>query len=190
MSAGRYFQVILMEDGPSGIQGVLRRYTPEDWESLYKRLRFLTHKFYQSLPPRARALVSPDDLIHDSIADVILGRRCWPDDVAFEVFLCQVIRSKVSHLREKEGKVAPLSEVPPPPRPSHLYDDRIDWQRFKEGILALVSGNKQLTQIAVVWTNDPDLRPQEIAASLGLSRAEMRNAQKRLARKVASLRKT
>jgi hypothetical protein len=149
-----------------------------------------------------------DALIQDSILDVITEKRRAPPSVPLFLLLCQTIRSKASHMWEKERRrLSPegwqvtnspvlleyllrnLSDEHP-----HLFraaeqsDQRTVYNQLCNKILELVRGDDLLTRIVDLWFVTPDLKPREIAEALAIPEGEVRKAQKRLSRKVKTLR--
>jgi hypothetical protein len=80
----------------------VRDLTEDELWDLYARLRYFTHKRYGWLQQRVSGGVDLDALIQDAILDVITGMRKSPPHVPLFILLCQTIRSKASHLWEKE----------------------------------------------------------------------------------------
>jgi DNA-directed RNA polymerase specialized sigma24 family protein len=82
------------------------------WEDLFKRLLIFTHKRYGWL--KELAGWDLQDIVQQAIIETIEGKRRWPprnsetgepdSNVNLFLFLCNVIRSDVSHLLEKERR--------------------------------------------------------------------------------------
>lgn len=181
-----------MEEAHSVLLELIARYTDKDWEDLLKRLRYYAYGRYGWLTSKAGGAVDLEDLIQESIADMIKGRRQWPLGLDVKIFLCQIIRSKVSHLLEKEGKAVPEPEhaLVPCPVPGYTFHAKEDEQRvglLSMSIRKLVADDELLSRIAEEWIREPSLRPREVASRLGLSSERMSNAHRRLKRRLASL---
>jgi len=149
-----------------------------------------------------------DDMVHRSLLDVLEGKRhARSDDVqslrglTLFSFLAGVIRSNVSHTWEKEKKNVALDDLVfnristdadrqliergRNDRESgwlREVDDKADFQRLMKQIFAVVGKDPELAQIVTVWERDPGLKPNEVAAELGIGIHKMRTAQKRLRR--------
>ena len=178
-------------------QEVLELLTEEDWREIWKRLRYFTYKYYSWLPLKVRG-ANLDELIQDAIVDTITGRRQWPADVNLVTFLCQVIRSKASHMLEKESKVVSIEDISPshlstPAEPSYLIrqeekEKQAACEQLCERMRELVRGDELLSKIVAMRLDNPDLKPRELAGALGISVTEVHSAQKRLGRRVKVLR--
>lgn len=169
----------------------------EDWEAIWKRLRRFAHRYYYWLPTKVSG-IDLDDLVQEAILDTISGNRHLPSDVELVTFLCNVIRSKARNLLEKkESGVVPLEEIPQ----RHLLltagarfmeyvkdvDKRDACQRVFHKLREFVSDDDLESKMVDKWLEQPDIKPNEIAKQLGVSIVEIRNAQKRLSRKVRKL---
>jgi ATP-dependent Lon protease len=176
-----------------------------EWKELRNRLLYFAHKSYA----RSHRISGDhlDEVIQDSIVDVLTGTRRWPPvdedgnerDVDLLVFLCQTIRSKVSHIIEKSyrelyvGDNLDLITDELTHEHRHLIrkNDEVEQQaiynELSRKLLKTVADDSILKQIVELLIKTPDLRPKEIALLLGLTMEEMRNAQKRLNRKARTL---
>lgn len=178
----------------------------DQWGELRNRLRHFTYKKYGWLSKHIRGL-NLDEIVLDAIEDTYFGIRQWPleenrnKDVSMFVFLCQTIRSKVSHLVEQENKKLPINDILDEGRPeslSHIRqivlksNEQSDQQAIYNALCRLiiesVRSDPILTMIAKYCVENPDSKPKEIAADLGLPIAEVRNAQKRFCRKALEAR--
>lgn len=179
----------------------------EELRDLYKRLRLFTYKHYGWLRHNLTEGSDLDSLIQDAIADVFTGVRGAPPDLSLFTFLCQTIRSKASHLWEKEKKLHYVKEMPEIQSAATLEqllsglstensyssqmsggsDRQAMYNQLCEQILALVQDDSLLTSIVQLWIETPDLKPQEIADELSVPVRTLQKAQKRLRRKVKAL---
>lgn len=176
----------------SNIQEVLDRYTEEDWEDIWNRLKLFTYKYF-----RGRGL-DLDGLIQEAIKDVIAGKRRWPLGVDFVTLLCQVIRSKASHLSEKERRFRPIEDVPalrlqaPKETLYSTYREREDRQlaysQLCSKIKEMIHGDELLCRMVNIWLEEPELKPREMAHRLGVTIEKIRSGQKRLSRRANQLR--
>lgn len=171
--------------------------TEEDWRNVVNRLRYFTYKYYHWLPLKVIG-VDLDGLIHDAIVDTLTGRRHRPPDVSLVTFLTNVIRSKASHLLDREKKVVSIEDISPA-RPttsgesSYLFrpeekEKQSVFQQMCRRLREVVDGDEVLCKIVDLWLENPDLKPREIARKLGISADELRSAQKRLSRRAKELR--
>lgn len=188
-----------MDHLSSGNGGPFDDFTAKDFEDLWKRLRNHTHFHYWWLPSRIGDGVDLDDLAAQAICDTLSNKREKPPGVNLVTFLINVIKSKVSHLLEKEARLQArgnLSEhlapagahgetqgLPPPGDDQPQNDDAL-LVKIRE----LVGDDGLLMGIVELWYHTPDLKPKQIAETLGIPMQEMRNAQKRLRRRLEDLR--
>src|ERR1043165_6643337 len=188
-----------MEVLSSETKEVFPHFSKEIWEELWKRLRYFTYSHYQWLPSKVGGGIDLDDLIQDAIVDAVTGKRKWPPCVKPITFLCQVIRSKVSHMLEKENlRLKSLEETSTPALKAYTdspyliqaedIQEQISYKELCNKIRELVSEDNLLIKIVELWISDPNLKPSEITHILGISIEETRNAQKRLSRKLLKLR--
>jgi DNA-directed RNA polymerase specialized sigma24 family protein len=177
-----------------------------EWQDLRNRLLYFGYRNYGGNDRRLGYHL--DDAVQDAIVDVVTGVRRWPPvdeygnekEISLFVFLCQTVRSKISHVftrkareiqfEEVQGVDLPLDRLETllGPKQSEL-ERQIIYSEFSEQLLKLVSNDNTLTKFIKVLIETPDLRPQEIAPLLGISMKEMRNAQKRLSRRLKALRR-
>ena len=185
----------------------VRDLTEDELWDLYTRLRYFTYKRYWWLEDKIVGGTDLDALIQDAILDVITGARSSPSHVPLFMLLCQTIRSKASHLWEKEKKRLSAEgrqttnspalleyllrtfsgERPYLLRPAEPSDQQTIYNQLCNKILELVRGDNLLTRIVELWFVTPDLKPREIAEALDIPESEVRKAQKRLSRKVKTL---
>jgi hypothetical protein len=182
---------------------VLNRMTEEEWKDLTNRLLYFTYRNYGA---NLKRLAFPvDELVQDAIGDLLTGARMWPPvdsfgnekEVSLFVFLCNTIRSKVSHLFQKSkrqtyvGDRSELDLLSPlllSEGVERAAEGRVEYGELSKLLIERVSDDAVLTQMVMLWIETPDLRPREVALILGLSMDEFRNAQKRLIRRVKTLR--
>ena len=185
-----------MEAPFSRIQKALDADTGVDWNGLYKRLRFFAYIYFWWVPSKTGGVLDVDDLVQEAMTKVIEGKRDWPKHVDLFVLLCGVICSKVSHL--PKNRMLPIEEVrkadtltSSPSAQQERVQQEQAFQRLRDKILKEVCDDSDpvLTLILKAWIEEPDLKPQGIAAQLRLSIEDVRNAQKRLRTKVKKLRK-
>ncbi|MGA9773525.1 MAG: sigma-70 family RNA polymerase sigma factor [Blastocatellia bacterium] len=180
----------------------LYKLTEEDWKDYYNRLTLFAYKKYgHSI---LNGTIDIEEVIQDVIVDVLLGIRHWPPvndqgqtrDISFFYFLCQIVRSKVSHMLGQKKRMVSLDSILDDEMPEllelvirittdlmqssdrqALYNERCWW------IFKAAGDDVLLKRIADLLTKEPDLKPKDIAQRLNLSETEVRNAIKRLARR-------
>lgn len=144
----------------------------------------------------------PADLIHEALARCVDGRRHWPKEVPFTVFLANVMKSIVSADRnlfstryvtlastlETPVCMDPLGDLSPA-APS-AEDDYIAMEDHR-------LAQAQIENLKMAFSNDPTalavlsswlqgLSGKEIISTYSLSEKDYDAARKRVARKVAS----
>jgi hypothetical protein len=174
---------------------------------LWKRLRLFTFKKYGPLSKHIRGL-NLDQIILDAIEDTFFGLRRWPPidasgkkkDISLLTFLCQTIRSKVSHTIEQEKRKIVIEHEDDDLQPGALgkcvnwiankettSDQQAIYNQLARQLIISVRGDPLLKQIVILWVENPDLKPKDMAEKLGLSGKAFRNAQRRLIRKAVGV---
>jgi len=190
----------------------LSRLTEEEWIDIWKRLRLFTYRNYRWITLRSG--LDLDEVILDAIEDVYFGKRHLIPNISIVVFLCAVIRSKISHIWERERKKVSIDrlreeEMDSERFSSEVFDTIFDtllegqsslrFQRVESDqqtvynelvtrILETIQGDLVLTRIVQLLIETPDLRPKDIAQELSLSQEEVRKARRRLKRRLQKLR--
>lgn len=178
-----------MQASASRIKEVCDRYTEKDWHDLCKRLTYFTHRRYPWTRYASMGDVGADDLIQQALTDMFTGVRQWPEELALFTFLCGVISSKAGHLLDSRRRLVHMDDKgwrPEPGREEARGED--DYRQMCQEIREKVYGDDVLERMVEVWFVEPDLKPCELAGRLGLPIEEVRNAQKRLRRKLRDLR--
>ena len=188
--------------------------TREQWVELWAKLRLHTWKRYRWLHERLGEDL--DDVAHQAILDTMRGTRRWPPidardggvrgDVSLFSFLCEVVRSNVSHIWERERRKVSVDA------PGLANDREESEQKFIDSVLnasakkyphlvgrddgesrviynlvtgrmlELVAADAEVHAIMKLWREEPDMKPSEVAVKLGFEMPRMRAAQKRLRR--------
>jgi DNA-directed RNA polymerase specialized sigma24 family protein len=170
--------------------------TEDEWRDVINRLRHITYKHYYWLPLKVRG-ADLDGLINDALVDTLKSERVRPPGVNLVTFLANVVRSKVSHLMDREKKVVSVEDVSParlgvPVESPYLVrpeeqEKQEAFRRMCERLRELVDGDEDLCKLVALRLNNPDLKAREIARELGSTADELRNAQKRLSRRAKEL---
>src|SRR5262245_59622290 len=147
--------------------------------------------------------------------DSMNGVRRWPPidsktgkqnpDVSLFYFLTEVIRSKVSHVWQRERRrvsidsndesefdgfdrglidrlLSDSAEIHPEFfRYDHTESDAA-YNQTTARMLEIVAHDKEMYRIAKLWRDQPNLKPRELAKCLDLTMPQVRAAQKRLRR--------
>ncbi|MEK6281234.1 MAG: hypothetical protein AABN95_12850 [Acidobacteriota bacterium] len=156
-----------------------------------------------------------DDIAQQAIVDTFSGQRRWPPidaatgiekpDVTLFYFLCQTVRSIVSHQGQGPrpvdfDRIDPRSDGPQYEnayagtsapflvRPADI-ERAAEYNNLTDKMLELTSGDSDLSRIVRLWRACPDLKPREIAEELQFTMPEVRAAQKRLKRLLDVLRR-
>ena|SRR5215213_6748397 len=188
------------------------------WEDLFKRLLIFTHKRYGW----RKELSGWDlqDIVQQAIIETIEGKRRWPPknsetgepdpNVNLFLFLCNVIKTDVSHLLEKERRKSRtevheldldlerlLEESDAPDKDLHkrraafLSNENSEsvalYHELSEKIHKAVANDEELTNVVDLLIYMPDSKPREIAEHLGLSIQQIYPILKRLRRRLTTM---
>lgn len=187
-------------------QDYFARMTEAEWRDLYKRARVYAYMNYGWLQSKIGGFVL-EDVIIEAIEDTYFGTRQWPvmdkqgqeKKVSLCVFVCQTIRSKVSHILDREKRKIYLDESPEAEQSEFLAelmraqtirgpDQAVIYQQLCERLLDSVRDDPFLARILRRLIETPDLEPRDLAKQMKLPVTEIRNALKRLSRRLRSLR--
>jgi DNA-directed RNA polymerase specialized sigma24 family protein len=190
------------------IQESLSRMTEAEWKDIYKRVRLFAYKNYGWLQVKISGL-DIETVIQDAVEDTLFGLRRWPavdedgndKNVSLCVFLCQTVRSKISHLLEQQKNKVSIDENPEDEKLEVLFQSYLSGFRSGQGseqqaiynqlsvkLIEAVHPDTLLTQIVKLYIDMPDLKPSDVAERLGIPVKEVLNAQRRLVRKTQKLR--
>jgi DNA-directed RNA polymerase specialized sigma24 family protein len=176
----------------------------EELLDLWKRLRLFTHKHYGWLTRKIGGL-DLDEVITDAIEDTFLGKRRWPPvdaqgqdkQIPLFTFLCQIIRSKISHIIKREKKMRSIDsdEELESLNQNELHtlraheqtDEQARYNELSDDLRKAVKPDPILEQIVELLVIKPDMKPNDIAENLKITDGILHNAQKRLTRKVKDL---
>jgi DNA-directed RNA polymerase specialized sigma24 family protein len=201
---------------PPQVSG-LESLTEEEWTEILQKLRLYTRKRYGFLHYKL-GLDLDDVVYQAIADTLQGKRRWPPvdrvsgdtrKDVSLFVFLCNVVSSIVSHRMEEERRKVSIERITPSDfredsdvasleavanvsigeylRCEAIYN-RLVYVQLTKRMRELVSDDEELTEIVGLWSEDPGLKPSEIAEQLGLDIGKMRSAQKRLRRRLKNLR--
>jgi DNA-directed RNA polymerase specialized sigma24 family protein len=196
---------------PKGVpseSGGLESISENQWAHILQKLRLHAWRRYRSLSDKLG--LDLDDVVHQALVDTLEGKRHWPKErVSLFYFLCEVVRSIINHRLTQKKRIIPLESMESRGsvddsdvasieamvggsigeylRYESIYN-RLVYDRLIEQMYELVKGDRVLINIVRLWSTEPSLKPSELAEALGLSIDEIRNAQKRLRRKLNVLR--
>jgi DNA-directed RNA polymerase specialized sigma24 family protein len=176
----------------------LETVTEEQWAEIWHRLRLYTWRRYG--PLKVKLGLDLDDVVQQAITDTILHTRIWPKEkIDLFFFLCGVVKSIISHRWESEQKkvsiddpeLMSLDSIVTGSFAKYLNSEstynKIVYQELINRIYELVKGDEELVEIVKLWGEDPGLKPKDIAQKLNMDMTDIRNAQKRLRRKLKEL---
>lgn len=176
----------------------LNLFAREDCEDLWTRqTRFINSRF-----KRYSRIINLNGVFTDIMLEESEGTsNRQPTDVDSEKSVYGVARSKISHRLARDNRSRSLEDISNAHRPGHRrvragYREfaeeicsRIACQELAKFILDKVRDDPMLSRIVDLWIDDPELKPKEVASKLGISIQELRCAQKRLRRRLSTLRK-
>ena len=163
---------------PPDIVSAVENLFTEDYDRLRLRLWRQFGRRLRNIPDAP----TPDDLLHDAIEDLLVGRRHCPlERVELTTCLVNIVRSKVSHLYEKWKKTGIVK----------VSEDVLKWEasqntteepgiKLREKILECVDDDPLLKRIVEYRLDHPKAKAREIAETLGVNVQEMYNANRRL----------
>ena len=173
-----------------------------DWDDILPRVQLWANHFHKRYLRHVRAAPSPEDLVQEAIVKLYAGQRKLPDHVPLMTVIINNIQSDIWNFLTKEGYTKKDSKgkgrqgwgrhigleewmndfdrqtIPPSAELNGLHD----------AIRAKVANDKELTQLVSLLFEDPMLKPRDLARMMGKSIKDINNAQKRLRRKLKSLR--
>ena len=191
-----------MKSDLSDILSALKALTPEDWD----RLRLRLWKRFGGQLGNIPEAPSPEDLLHDAVADLLEDRRhCKLDSVTLINCLYGIVRGKVSHIQarrkkslEKNQQIVPIDPEKPDTLPrTDIHGEATDrhdpagefssessaTSDLYDDILSLIRNDDLLRQMVDYRYNCQDgkaPKAQEIANVLGVPVGEIYNANRRL----------
>ena len=192
-------------DRPAPTSGPLASLTDEDWHVL--RCQLLIHVYKRYWWFYLRTGRSLEGLVNEAMLAMISGRRRYPpidkktglerQDVTHLAFLCETVRSLVSRRLPNAISVEDLDRWAPlldPQAQSYLFtpahlEESVGYKQIVTAMLELVHDDELLRRIVLLWSENPDLKPREIAELLELPMDRMRAAQNRLRRRLAQFRR-
>ena len=192
------------EEKDAQSQEVPERLLVADWDDIIPRVRLWAIHFHKRYLQHIRAAPSPDDLVQEAIVKLYTGRRKIPDHVPLMTVIINNIQSDIWNFLTKEGYTKKDSQG----------KGRKGWGRhigleewmdnFDQSVVPKASQLKEIRELMVSKVNDdpmllkmvnllfedPLLKPRDLARLLGISVKEVNNAQKRLRRRLNSMRAT
>lgn len=183
------------EDEALHEEAVRRRLDAADWDHLVPRLLLVARRFHQRALCNYRGAPEPMDLVQQAIADVMDGRRRWPQGVPLFNLLYGVMRSHVSNFAARQQPTGPaeagtrhisLDDVLVPAADALPADIRRS--ELREAVLRLVEDDPLLERMVELLFEDPHLKASDYAAMLDIPVEDVYNAAKRLKRRATPLR--
>ncbi len=148
-----------------------------NWYDLAQRLLLYAYlKFGDALKSCS---YTPEDLVYEAIVDVFTGRRTWPRNVDPLTAFAMIIRSKASHIIEKEQRHVSIS---------HFVDgipgnDAVNPGPYRfeiENIITLFEDDTIIQKMLKLLQEDPLLEPRDLAEMLNLPVTKIYNAKRRI----------
>jgi hypothetical protein len=106
-------------------------------------------------------------------------QRKLPAGISLDTYVYQTSRSVLTHRLRRKKKSVPLDEALSLGGAEMIWDQLV-FHMLTNCMLDIVSGDPTLTKIVVIWSECPDMKPNEVALKLGIPIEEMRCAQVRL----------
>ncbi|HJQ68305.1 MAG TPA: sigma-70 family RNA polymerase sigma factor [Blastocatellia bacterium] len=185
-----------MDETNPGMSRSLKDITEEEWYVIYQKLRLFTHKRYWYL--RGKAGLELDDVVQQAIVDTLQGKRTWPpadENLTIFAFLRGVIRSNISNELTRAGNnvlVWPSEhgsvseDHQPRTQQAQLPDQQAISKELLEKLHQTIGEDERLVEVLKKLLLG--FTPKQIADELGVDITEVRNAQKRLKKRISKLR--
>ncbi len=173
-----------------------------DWDDVLPRVQLWANHFHRRYLRNIRAAPSAEDLVQEAIVKLYAGQRKLPDHVPLLTVIINNIQSDIWNFLTKEGYTQTDSKgkgrqgwgrhigleewtkdfdqqaIPPGAELNGLHSS------IKEKI----GSDKELNQMVDFLFEDPLLKPRDLARLMGMSIKNVNNVQKRLRRRLKSLR--
>ena len=165
-----------------------------DWPDVLPRPLLWAQSLHRRCLAGLPGAPTPEDLVQDAVADLLTGRRAWPEGLPAFVVLHGVVRSHVSNAVGRAGvpgssgfhlRSVPIGEAGP--AADEPADELADRAAVRARALALVGDDADLGRIVALWFDDPSLKPLDVAEILGLTATDVYHATKRLRRRLEPL---
>lgn len=151
----------------------------------------------EALMQRAR------DLIHEVTYRVLEGRRAWPEDIDFRVFMKMAMKSVAfgewkrlrrldsidQQVTTEEGNELPLKELEGDPHPLETALTAEEAEERVYELLEAAADDPTLQKVIDAYLEQDCERPRHVAARLGIPEKDVYQAQRKLERRVIARRK-
>lgn len=143
------------------------------------------------------------DLIHEVAYRVTEGRRAWPEDVEFRVFMKMAMKSvalgewkRARRLEStdqqavaEDGTELPRKELQADPHPLEKVLEEQEAEERVYELLEAADDDPTLKKVIDAYLEEHCERPRHVAALLGISEKDVYQAQRKLERRVTARRK-
>lgn len=194
----------MQKDQDSLQQDIPARLLVADWNDILPRVQLWANHFHKRYLRNIRAAPSPEDLVQEAIVKLYTGRRKLPDHVPLITVIINNIQSDIWNFLTREGIVGKSAQGKGRKGwGRHLgleewmqnFDEQAapsqtELNALQEVIKKEIDGDKQLGQMVDLLFQDPLLKPRDLARLMGITVKDVNNAQKRLRRRLQSLRKS
>jgi hypothetical protein len=163
----------------------LEHLTSEDLDRIRTRLWYQFGAQLRKIPEAP----TPDDLLHETIEDLLADKRHCPlERIDLVTCLVKIVWSKVSHLYQKWKKEGIVT----------TSEDILQWRPYqnpttdhmtelREKILSVVRDDPILERIVEYRLEHPEAKARTIAQVVGVDMQEMYNANRRLKARLKGL---
>jgi DNA-directed RNA polymerase specialized sigma24 family protein len=163
--------------GSASIEDIKQEIAAFSEADLLRLLRFARYQVFRY------PSIDPKEVLGESVARALEGRRDWPDGVPFKLFFCNVIRSVADELRNRARDQGPVPDdvnaSADGPNPEEQAADRA----FLASIWKFFEGDEHVR--ALLAGIEEELSAKEIQRKYNMSASEYGAALKRLDRKLA-----
>jgi DNA-directed RNA polymerase specialized sigma24 family protein len=176
-----------MQPPSSDNRDELNLFARKDFNEIWAKVCFFVFRHFRWLESEMYVR----GVILDTMIEVSRGecKKTRPPHVSLEIFLYQAVRNKIDHMRERRKKSVPFEDNEDNPGCSSQEDtsQQVEADELREEILKQVGDDQVLVEIVELWLQDSEMKPQEISRESGYSIEEIRNAEKRLRRRLSKL---
>jgi len=154
-----------------------------DWAALIPRLSLFASKIHSKVLQDVHGAPTPEDLVQDTITDVLTGRRTLPNlnEVSLLHALCSIVRSKASNYVNtiKSGNVS-WEEGEHDKATFPRQDTILREEELFRTVFGKIEDDPELVLIAKKLWDEPRLTPRELSALTDIEIKDVYNALRRL----------
>ncbi len=193
-----------MSEEKDALTEVPERLLVADWEDILPRVQLWANHFHKRYLRHIRAAPTAEDLVQEAVVKLYSGRRKLPDHVPLLTVIINNIQSDIWNFLTKEGYTSKDSkgkgrkgwgrhiglEEWMQNFDQHAIPPGAELKGLHDAIRDQIGNDDELQKLVDLLFEDPLLKPRDLARLMGMSVKDVNNAQKRLRRRLSSLRKS